>query len=81
MPAHTGIAGGCFTETPLPAPSLTVSNDGRCAWLRPPVSRARAAGVAEPPPAAPASARRGRRWPWLASRSPRRRRARTCRAR
>ena len=32
-PAQTGIAGGCFTETPLPAPAITVSNGGRCAWL------------------------------------------------
>ena len=32
-PTQTGIAGGCFTETPLPAPAITVSNDGRCAWL------------------------------------------------
>ena len=32
-PSRTGIAGGCFTETPLPEPSATVSNNGRCAWL------------------------------------------------
>jgi hypothetical protein len=32
-PSRTGIAGGCFTETPLPDPTVTVSNDGRCAWL------------------------------------------------
>jgi len=32
-PSWTGTAGGCFTETPLPAPAITVSNDGRCAWL------------------------------------------------
>jgi len=32
-PAQTGIAGGCFTDTPLPAPAATVSNNGRCAWL------------------------------------------------
>ena len=32
-PSRTGIAGGCFTETPLPEPSLTVSNDSRCTWL------------------------------------------------
>jgi hypothetical protein len=32
-PTQTGIAGGCFTETPLPDPTVTVSNDGRCAWL------------------------------------------------
>ena len=32
-PSRTGIAGGCFTGTPLPVPAATVSNDGRCAWL------------------------------------------------
>ena len=32
-PSRTGIAGGCFTDTPLPDPTVTVSNDGRCAWL------------------------------------------------
>ena len=31
--SQTGIAGGCFSETPLPEPSITVSNHGRCAWL------------------------------------------------
>ena len=31
--SETGIAGGCFTDTPLPEPSATVSNTGRCAWL------------------------------------------------
>jgi hypothetical protein len=30
---QTGIAGGCFIDPPLPEPSVTVSNDGRCAWL------------------------------------------------
>ena len=29
----TGIAGGCFTDPPLPEPTLTVSNGGRCPWL------------------------------------------------
>ena len=29
----TGIAGGCFTETPLPEPTLTVANETRCAWV------------------------------------------------
>jgi hypothetical protein len=28
-----GIAGGCFVDPPLPEPTVTVSNDGRCAWL------------------------------------------------
>ena len=31
--SETGIAGGCFVDPPLPAPSVTVSNNGRCAWL------------------------------------------------
>jgi hypothetical protein len=29
----TGIAGGCFTETPLPEPTMSVGNETRCAWL------------------------------------------------
>ena len=29
----TGIAGGCFGETPLPAPTMTVGNETRCAWV------------------------------------------------
>lgn len=33
MAGRTGIAGGCFTDAPLPEPSATVSNDRRCAWL------------------------------------------------
>jgi hypothetical protein len=33
LPHLTGIAGGCFVETPLAEPSYTVSNDGRCAWV------------------------------------------------
>jgi hypothetical protein len=33
LPEHTGIAGGCFTEMPLPEPMLSASNDGKCAWL------------------------------------------------
>jgi hypothetical protein len=37
-PDHTGIAGGCFVETPLGEPDLTVSNSGRCAWLTLPES-------------------------------------------
>lgn len=32
QPGRTGIAGGCCDET-LPAPDVTVSNDGRCAWV------------------------------------------------
>jgi hypothetical protein len=30
---HTGIAGGCFTDDPLPVPNLSASDTGRCAWL------------------------------------------------
>ncbi len=33
FPGLTGIAGGCFADAPLPEPSLTVSNDERCAWI------------------------------------------------
>lgn len=33
LPGHTGIAGGCFADNPLEAPSVTVSNDGRCGWV------------------------------------------------
>ena len=32
-PHQTGIAGGCFVDPPLPEPTATVSNAGRCAWL------------------------------------------------
>ena len=32
-PHETGIAGGCFVDPPLPEPTVTVSNNGRCAWL------------------------------------------------
>lgn len=32
-PHHTGIAGGCFVDPPLPEPTVTVSNAGRCPWL------------------------------------------------
>ncbi|MDP1964632.1 MAG: GFA family protein [Reyranella sp.] len=30
---RTGVAGGCFTDNSLGPPSVTVSNDGRCAWV------------------------------------------------
>ena len=29
----TGVAGGCFTDDPLPEPTMTVSNEQKCAWL------------------------------------------------
>ena len=31
-PDQTGVAGGCFVD-PLPEPTVTVSNGGRCPWL------------------------------------------------
>jgi hypothetical protein len=33
LPGHTGVAGGCFADPPLEAPSLTASNEGKCAWV------------------------------------------------
>jgi hypothetical protein len=33
MPGDTGIAGGCFADTPLESPSMTANNEGRCAWV------------------------------------------------
>jgi hypothetical protein len=33
MPGHTGIAGGCFTETPLPAPAFSANDAKRCVWF------------------------------------------------
>ena len=29
----TGVAGGCFTTAPLPAPSASYRHDQRCAWV------------------------------------------------
>lgn len=29
----TGIAGGCFVDNPLPPPTQTANNNGKCAWL------------------------------------------------
>lgn len=31
--SFTGIAGGCFVDNPLPEPTLTANNKGKCAWL------------------------------------------------
>jgi len=28
-----GMAGGCFSEDPLPEPTLWVENENKCAWL------------------------------------------------
>lgn len=33
MPDFTGVAGGCFTETPLPEPQFSVQDSTRCAWI------------------------------------------------
>jgi hypothetical protein len=33
LPGHTGIAAGAFGETPLPEPSLRVTEEKRCAWV------------------------------------------------
>lgn len=33
LPGHTGVADGCFADNPLGAPSATVANDSRCAWV------------------------------------------------
>jgi len=32
----TGIAGGCFVDSPLHAPTVTANNSGKCAWLEVP---------------------------------------------
>jgi hypothetical protein len=42
MPDHTGIAGGCFVDQPLPAPNLSAADTRRCAWLGLPESWLRA---------------------------------------
>jgi len=33
QPDAIGIAAGCFTETPLPAPELSVSHEGKYDWI------------------------------------------------
>ena len=33
MPGHTGVAGGCFTATPLGEPMASATDGKRCAWL------------------------------------------------
>jgi hypothetical protein len=38
FPEQTGIAGGCFVDHPLETPTLTVSNERRCAWVSLPKS-------------------------------------------
>lgn len=34
FPGLIGCAGGCFVEIPLGEPSVSASDDQRCAWLR-----------------------------------------------
>ena len=33
LPGRIGVAGGCFADDGIEAPSVTVSNDGRCHWV------------------------------------------------
>ena len=33
FPEMIGCVGGCFAEVPLPEPTLSTSDDLRCAWL------------------------------------------------
>jgi hypothetical protein len=33
LPNLTGIAGGCFADMPLDAPTATVVDESRCGWL------------------------------------------------
>lgn len=48
MPASiaemTGIAGGCFADTPLPEPTITANIEGKCAWVELPKLK-----IIEPP--------------------------------
>lgn len=32
----TGIAGGCFSDNPLPEPTITATNKNKCTWLEVP---------------------------------------------
>ena len=32
MPGHAGVAGGCFTQAPLGEPTVTATDQKRCAW-------------------------------------------------
>lgn len=50
LPNLTGIAGGCFVEQPLPEPTHTVSNHGKCAWLELPSHWKTALAASEWPP-------------------------------
>jgi hypothetical protein len=33
LPDQTGVAGGCFTDNPLPEPNLSAQDKDHCAWL------------------------------------------------
>lgn len=33
LPDHTGIAGGCFADDPLPSPNVSASENNRCMWF------------------------------------------------
>ncbi len=33
LPGLTGVAGGCFADNPLSEPTLTASNEKKCAWV------------------------------------------------
>jgi hypothetical protein len=33
FPGMVGVAGGCFVETPLPEPAVTVTDGKRCRWI------------------------------------------------
>jgi hypothetical protein len=33
LPDHTGVAGGCFADDPLPPPNFSAQDSTRCAWL------------------------------------------------
>ena len=33
LPDQTGVAAGCFTDNPLPAPNLSAQDADRCPWL------------------------------------------------
>jgi hypothetical protein len=38
LPNQTGVAGGCFTDDPIPAPNFSAQDRDRCAWLAIPES-------------------------------------------
>jgi len=42
LPDATGVAGGCFTDDPLPEPNLSAQDSDRCTWISLPDSWLRA---------------------------------------